>query len=427
MIDLPAYIENLKSKSHEEIDNAIEKLTPEDVTIDTDPRGFNMDHYKLLFKCAMKSDMTKWNKFRQENMDTRPLLVGANLVGVNLFGANLFGANLAGANLAGAHLEGAHLEGANLRRANLAGANLEGANLRRANLAGAHLEGANLTNVNLFGANLAGVDLAQSINLSRANLEGANLEGANLGRRFILNQTAKDTNNRKLEDLIEKLNQDIARQRNIYEQKLTDLKIEQDKNIALAISNKSQELEEKWKSQQEQIDEAKKDALDPIIGELKQKQTRMFWTSVGCFIIGAVMIAAAISVIFIDPFSLQISNINQSGNKTLLPVQGMSQMIIGAAHLFAVVLLLLTLAKYFYGLGKSFMHESIVCSERQHTLDFSLYFLRAFPAPDNYRDRKDLFSDWNKERNSGFHELKPENIDPKIIETVASVASEMKK
>jgi len=106
-------------------------------------------------------------------------LRGANLYGANLRGADLYGANLYGADLYGADLFRANLYGADLSRANLHGANLYGADLHGANLSGADLREANLSGAGLYGADLSGADLREA-NLRGANLYGANLRGANL-------------------------------------------------------------------------------------------------------------------------------------------------------------------------------------------------------------------------------------------------------
>ena len=103
----------------------------------------------------------------------------ANLYGADLRGANLYGANLRGADLYGANLYGADLYGADLFRANLYGADLSRANLHGANLYGADLHGANLSGADLREANLRGANL-YGANLRGANLYGADLREANL-------------------------------------------------------------------------------------------------------------------------------------------------------------------------------------------------------------------------------------------------------
>jgi uncharacterized protein YjbI with pentapeptide repeats len=159
----------------------------------------------------LKQSVEVWNRWREENRDTRPDLSGADLSGAdlheadlseatlfmaNLREANLHGAKLHGADLRGAELSEANLRGVNLSDANFGGTNLHGANLLYANLSEANLYVADLGEADLVGANLREADLLYAnlseanlseanfseANLSRANLSEANLVGANLSR-----------------------------------------------------------------------------------------------------------------------------------------------------------------------------------------------------------------------------------------------------
>src|SRR5205807_2307589 len=77
----------------------------------------------------LQKSVQEWNRWRQENSDTRPELVGARLSGMNLQRVDLREANLSKANLSKADLSAA-----NLSMADLSNADLSGADLRRANL-----------------------------------------------------------------------------------------------------------------------------------------------------------------------------------------------------------------------------------------------------------------------------------------------------
>ena len=125
----------------------------------------NKKHLAIL-----KKGVAAWIEWRNQHLNIRPDLSGADIIGEDLYEASLNRADLSGASLSEANLRGANLRGANLR-----GANLSEANLRGANLSGANLSGASLIEANLRGANLSGA------NLSGANLSGADLREANLG------------------------------------------------------------------------------------------------------------------------------------------------------------------------------------------------------------------------------------------------------
>jgi uncharacterized protein YjbI with pentapeptide repeats len=150
----------------------------------------NDDHIAQLEK-----GVASWNAWRNENLDIRPDLSGANLTKAALTGADLYEANLSQANLSQANLSQANLSKAKLTQADLTGANLSeakftGADLNSANLKGANLSGEDLSHADLTQANLSGADLSRALfvwaNLTQANLSGADLSeailcGSNLG------------------------------------------------------------------------------------------------------------------------------------------------------------------------------------------------------------------------------------------------------
>ena len=128
----------------------------------------NEEHVKIL-----EQGVKVWNKWRKENRDVRPDLLGADLLGAFLFGVFLNGANLSRANLSGAFLFEANLVGANLSGANLSRAFFLGANLFEANLSGVNLFEAHLGRTILFRADLRGADLRGARFLTKAQIESA--------------------------------------------------------------------------------------------------------------------------------------------------------------------------------------------------------------------------------------------------------------
>jgi uncharacterized protein YjbI with pentapeptide repeats len=146
----------------------------------------NPEHVERLWR----QDVLAWNKWRVENPDIEPDLIGANLEKIDLRAVetekglasiNLGRAHLQGAILSRAHLENAllykaHLEGANLRYAHLEGASLWVAYLEGANLLHAHLEGAKLNYAHINWANLEMADVREA-NMRDTDLENTRVTG----------------------------------------------------------------------------------------------------------------------------------------------------------------------------------------------------------------------------------------------------------
>ena len=116
-------------------------------------------------------DVEKWNKWRNENPETRP--------------------DLTRADLSCRVLDGADLHRANLAEADLTHSILHEANLCETDLTGARLIGTNLCRARLCGADLSGADLHRA-NLDRADLTGADLSDANLERTIMVRTTVSN-------------------------------------------------------------------------------------------------------------------------------------------------------------------------------------------------------------------------------------------
>lgn len=146
----------------------------------------------------LNQGVLSWNRWREENPDTRIDLAGSNLSGMDLDGVDFSNALLSGSNLSRASLKRANLAKAELAHANLTRANLASANLAFCALEDAILPYARLRKANLSGANLSGIcaedsdfhfaDLSYTSlkkavlsfsNFRYARLVGADLEGAN--------------------------------------------------------------------------------------------------------------------------------------------------------------------------------------------------------------------------------------------------------
>lgn len=117
----------------------------------------------------LKDGVDRWNEWRKENPQVRPLLYDINDLSIEALPAGLKDANFSNAVLIKSNLSRQILEGANFHEANLGQANLSHARLKGANFCRTDLYGTNLSHAKLHGANLQGTQLAMT------NFEGAEL------------------------------------------------------------------------------------------------------------------------------------------------------------------------------------------------------------------------------------------------------------
>lgn len=130
----------------------------------------------------IKTGVTNWNRWRNNNFGILIDLNGADLSGVDLDGADLRAADLRAAKIGTAkraNLIGADIANADLSEGNLIGADLSYAKLTGADLSWTRLCEADLYRANLRAVNLIGADLRHAL-LIEANLSGANLTGCHV-------------------------------------------------------------------------------------------------------------------------------------------------------------------------------------------------------------------------------------------------------
>jgi uncharacterized protein YjbI with pentapeptide repeats len=129
----------------------------------------NEEHLDIL-----KQGVEEWNKWGEENPDTRPDISKADLREADLREAKFLFANLGMALLGGADLRGADLRGANL-----SGATLDGAILIMAILIMADLSDASLSDATVGGTMFGDVGLSTVKGLDTVKHEGPSTIGIN--------------------------------------------------------------------------------------------------------------------------------------------------------------------------------------------------------------------------------------------------------
>jgi len=117
---------------------------------------------KEVHRAILRRGAEDWNKWREDNPETRPMLYDEDL-SQDTFNADLRRANFANANLINAKFIGTDLEGANFHEANLKGAHLNDAKLTRANFCRADLYETDFSGATLVKANLQGTQMAKTI------------------------------------------------------------------------------------------------------------------------------------------------------------------------------------------------------------------------------------------------------------------------
>jgi len=88
--------------------------------------------------------------------------------------------------------------------------------------------------------------------------------------------------------------------------------------------------------------------------------------------------------------------------------------------------LLVSVARFAFMLGKSFMVESLRNSDRIHAISFGEFYLRAFPDNLEWSQVKDAFQHWNIDKGSSFLGQTSADFDHEIFRTAIAVAEALR-
>lgn len=184
--------------------------------------------------------------------------------------------------------------------------------------------------------------------------------------------------------------------------------IEKIRLILAAHEEKIKKDEQERKASEEKVKTGLSNYIDDVFANLKESEKRnkrfAFW-------LYFISIICLITTIFIAVL-LFIKEIPYTDNMTVL-------IIYGTVCLF-IVIMLVSLSKLLFTLAKSFMVESIRCSDRVHAISFGKFFLDAYGSEASREEVLQAFSSWNIDNgNTSFRNQSGDDYDPKLSEIIS--------
>jgi hypothetical protein len=83
--------------------------------------------------------------------------------------------------------------------------------------------------------------------------------------------------------------------------------------------------------------------------------------------------------------------------------------------------LIITLSKYAFTLGKSYMIESIRNADRRHAISFGEFYLKAYGDQCSREEIINVFKDWNIDKGSFFINQQSADLDPHFLKIISDV------
>ncbi|WP_189638203.1 toll/interleukin-1 receptor domain-containing protein [Bacillus sp. dmp10] len=122
----------------------------------------------------------------------------------------------------------------------------------------------------------------------------------------------------------------------------------------------------------------------------------------GLFLIGAII------------FLLYKVNFIINSQKVLTTAEQIQLGLVG----FVLLALILSVARFLYLIGKSFMVESLRNSDRIHAISFGEFYLKAYQEKAEWSEIKEAFQHWNIGGGSSFNSQSTNDFDPEIFKNI---------
>lgn len=180
-------------------------------------------------------------------------------------------------------------------------------------------------------------------------------------------------------------------------------------------------VEERENNKKEVIENKASEYIEDAIIALKKREFRSATAGVIWYILGFLTLIGGVI------FAMQGLN----GLKDLSNAKYWIYVLIILKSII-IVGLLIACSKYAFNLGKSFINESLRNADRIHAISFGKFYLQAFSDKiTSAADIKDVFQNWNIDKESAFQKLDPDSYDPKfaenLVEIIKNLSEKVKK
>jgi len=98
-----------------------------------------------------------------------------------------------------------------------------------------------------------------------------------------------------------------------------------------------------------------------------------------------------------------------------------SEVIVLCVEIVVLSVLSVSVARFLFLLGKSFMVEAIRCADRAHAIGLGRLYLQLYKNKFEWNELKDVLKNWNIDNGSAFISLDAKDIEPVSLDKVTSI------
>ncbi|MEI5948889.1 toll/interleukin-1 receptor domain-containing protein [Bacillus albus] len=165
-----------------------------------------------------------------------------------------------------------------------------------------------------------------------------------------------------------------------------------------------EENEEKIAKVEKKVETYITEAITRLTAKEKNYRNIAYLSYILC---GVFLLAAIILLLYKVNFII-------SSQKVLTTAEHIQLGLVG----FVLLALILSIARFLYLIGKSFMVESLRNSDRIHAISFGEFYLKAYQEKADWNEIKEAFQHWNIDGGSSFNSQTANDFDPEIFKNI---------
>lgn len=151
--------------------------------------------------------------------------------------------------------------------------------------------------------------------------------------------------------------------------------------------------------------------LDETIEKLNENEKANKRISFGCYVISLAALFALI--VFSLWYFFFFNHIDISF--------GLSKIIILCIEMLSLSVLVISISRVLFLLGKSFMVEAIRCADRAHAIGLGKLYLKLFKDKFRWEELRDVLQSWNIDKGSAFINLDAKDIEGVSLDKITSI------
>lgn len=149
--------------------------------------------------------------------------------------------------------------------------------------------------------------------------------------------------------------------------------------------------------------------LDDTISDLEKQKERNYRISWGCYILSLIMLVAILVFAFFKFSKLAFAGMDIS----------LYQTIALCVEIVVLSIAAVSISRFLFLLGKSFMVESLRNANRAHAIGLGKLYLKLYKGKFKWDELKDVLRNWNIDSGSAFMTLDAKDIEPVSLDNLS--------